>query len=188
MRCAVIARRKVVIAKSGRSEHGPAIEIPVIFADIRNALPQRSRRFGCTSQAGVIGIFITKRMRKGEINPDQNRTASRLIAPITITSIARVIASAITASVSASIARVSADICSAHQPFVDGLPPPQMARRRINARWHPAPRHRHRQLNSGLARPFCPRPVNSHKAVKHQPVAWQVSFHSDAPANQLRWR
>ena len=136
MRCAVIARRKVVIAKSGRSEHGPAIEMPVIFADIRNALPQRSRRFGCTSQAGVIGIFITKRMRKGEIDPDQNRTASRLIAPITITITARVIASAsaitasasaITASVSASIARVIAGICGAHQPFEDGLPPPQMA-------------------------------------------------------------
>ena len=124
MRCAVIARRKVVIAKSGRSEHGPAIEMPVIFADIRNALPQRSRRFGCASQAGVIGIFITKRMRKGEIDPDQNRTASRLIAPITITITARVIA---IASVSASIARVSAGICSAHQPFEDGLPPPQMA-------------------------------------------------------------
>ena len=125
MRCAVIARRKVVIAKSGRSEHGPAIEMPVIFADIRNALPQRSRRFGCTSQAGVIGIFITKRMRKGEIDPDQDRTASRLIAPITITSSAS--ASAITASVSASIARVIAGICGAHQPFEDGLPPPQMA-------------------------------------------------------------
>jgi hypothetical protein len=77
-------------------------------------------------------------MRKGEIDPDQDRTASRLIAPITITITARVSASASVsasiASVSASIARVSAStarviagICGAHQPFENGLPPPQMA-------------------------------------------------------------